>query len=67
MSNDSVEKLFWKIYNSKNEDELHKIVQTDDLLSEPHNWKPYGGNENHFGAFESQQLIQDVVVNSFNL
>jgi hypothetical protein len=55
MSNDSVEKLFWKIYNSKNEDELHKIVQSDDLLSDPHNWKPYGGNENNFGTFESQQ------------
>jgi hypothetical protein len=52
---DSLEELFWKIYNSENEDDLHRIVQSDSLLSNPLNRKPYGGNENNFGTFESQQ------------
>jgi hypothetical protein len=55
LNDNLLEKLFWKIYNSDNEDALHKIVQNDRLLSNPLNWKPYGGNENNFGTFESQQ------------
>jgi len=53
-NDDLLEKLFWKIYNSENEDDLHRIVQDDYLLSNPLNWKPYG-TENNFGTFESQQ------------
>jgi hypothetical protein len=34
-SNDLLEELFWKIYNSGNETELHKVVQCDSLLSNP--------------------------------
>ena len=53
-NDDLLEKLFWKIYNSQNEDDLHRIVQDDYLLSNPLNWKSYG-TENNFGTFESQQ------------
>ena len=53
-SNKDSKDLFWKIYNSENENELHKIVQSDPLLSDPLNWKPYG-TENNFSTFENQQ------------
>lgn len=50
----SSESLFWEIYSSENDDELHKIVQNDPLLSNHSNWKPYG-TENNFSTFENQQ------------
>lgn len=53
-SSNDLEQLFWNIYESKNEDELHTIVRNHPLLSNPLNWKPYG-TENNFSTFENQQ------------
>ena len=50
----SVEQLFWRIYNSENEDELYEFVNNNPLLSNSSNWKPYG-TENNFSTFENQQ------------
>jgi hypothetical protein len=51
-NNTLLEELFWKIYNSETETELHKVVQSDSLLSNPQNWKPYD-TENNFSTFEN--------------
>jgi len=50
----SNEQFFWNIYDASNEDELHRLVQSHPLLSNPANWKPYG-TENNFSTFENQQ------------
>lgn len=54
-----IEKLFWQIFNSKNETELHEIIQNNPLLKDDNNWFPYGGenkeDKGNFGTFENQQ------------
>lgn len=34
-------KLFWMIYKCETEEELHKLVQTEPLLTNSENWAPY--------------------------
>ena len=55
----NLEKLFWSIYKSKDETELHHLVQGSLLLSDNRNWFPYGGRDekdkSNFGTFENQQ------------
>lgn len=55
----SLEQLFWEVLNAENEDELHKLVTTNSILSDENNWFPYGGLEksdrSNFGTFENQQ------------
>lgn len=52
-------KLFWELFNARNEDELHTIVTENSLLKNPTNWFPYGGqnatDHSNFGIFENQQ------------
>lgn len=54
-----MEELFWDIFNSKDENELHKLVTTNSLLNNDNNWFPYGGKDktdrSNFGTFENQQ------------
>ncbi|GKU82925.1 hypothetical protein [Niallia sp. NCCP-28] len=50
-----MENLFWMIYKCETEEELHKLVQTEPLLTNSENWVPYGQNINNLGTFESQQ------------
>jgi hypothetical protein len=50
-----LKELFLKIYYAKDADDLHAIVENDELLKNPKNWKPYGGNPNNFSTFENQQ------------
>lgn len=51
--------LFWKIFKCENEEELHKLVTKNPLLSRDENWFPYGGRDrsdrSNFGTFENQQ------------
>ena len=49
------EKLFWQIFYSEGEKELFEIVDSNNLLKNPENWKPYGGSENNFATFQNQQ------------
>jgi len=53
------EKLFWKIFNAQDENELHKTVTESKILSDKDNWYPYGGKDKNdrgnFGTFENQQ------------
>ncbi len=52
-------KLFWSIFSAKDEAALHNIVLRNELLSNNHNWFPYGGRDkndrSNFGTFENQQ------------
>lgn len=50
-----MEELFWKLYNSHHEDEVTKIIISNDIFNDPNNWRPYGDNKGNFGTFESQQ------------
>jgi hypothetical protein len=51
-----IEKLFWDIYNAKSEEELNNLVNSNVLLNNNNNWKPYGRDDkNNFGTFENQQ------------
>ncbi|MCD4695207.1 MAG: hypothetical protein K8S16_03115 [Bacteroidales bacterium] len=54
-----MERLFWNIFNTKDEDELREVVQNDPLLSNDNNWFPYGGSDpddtGNFSTFENQQ------------
>lgn len=47
--------LFFKLYNSQNEQELFKIVESDIIFQNQNNWYPLGGNENNFSTIENQQ------------
>ena len=55
----NMEKLFWKIFKAKDENQLHEIVINNPLLNDNSNWFPYGGRDkndiSNFGTFENQQ------------
>ena len=59
VNNKQFELLFWKIFDSNGEDELHEIVKNDELLKDSKNWFPYGGKDkddrSNFSTFENQQ------------
>ena len=50
-----MEKIFWELYNAESEIEVEKIILSNDIFSNPDNWKPYGGNEGNSGTFKGQQ------------
>lgn len=50
-----VEQLFWKLYKSSEEDEIHKVLGQFNLLNSSPNWRPYGQNESNYGVVENQQ------------
>ncbi len=58
-SSKDMEQLFWAIFNSRDENDLHKIVTTNHVLSDENNWFPYGGinksDRSNFATFENQQ------------
>ena len=47
--------LFFKFYNSQNEQELHEVVESDKLLQNQENWHPLGDMENNYSVVENQQ------------
>jgi hypothetical protein len=57
--NMDIQKLFWSIFSANNEEALHKIVMSNELLSNNDNWFPYGGQDkndrSNFGTFDNQQ------------
>lgn len=58
-SSKDMEQLFWAIFNARDENDLHRIVTTNHMLSNENNWFPYGGlgksDRSNFATFESQQ------------
>ncbi len=53
------EKMFWAVFNSNGEKQLHELVTSNASLKNPNNWYPYGGksqdDRSNFGTFENQQ------------
>lgn len=50
------EKLFWALFDAKNEEEVDKVFQKyPQIFENPGNWFPLGGNESNFGVVENQQ------------
>jgi hypothetical protein len=47
--------LFNKLYSSKNETEVDKIIQAYPDVFKQQNWHPLGDNESYFGVIENQQ------------
>ena len=37
------------------EEEIFRIIQDDNLLKDPNNWVPYGGNDTNFSVINNQQ------------
>ncbi|MFC2138278.1 ATP-binding protein [Bacteroidota bacterium] len=57
---ESMQDLFWKLYNAETELQVHEIVNANPILDDPKNWrlygsKQYGENFGNFGTFEGQQ------------
>jgi hypothetical protein len=54
-----LERLFWTIFNTDNEEEVNQVITTNPLLKNEDNWFPYGGlsknDRTNFGTFENQQ------------
>ncbi len=47
--------LFLKLFKAENEQELHKIIESEEIFKNQENWHPLGGNENNFSTIENQQ------------
>lgn len=52
---DKYEELFWKLFNANGEEEVFDIIKENELLKNPDNWKPYGGDDSNFSVFDNQQ------------
>lgn len=56
MNSSLKEKIFWELYNAKNETEVDKVLQKyPQHFDNPDSWYPLGGNESNFGVVENQQ------------
>ena len=51
----SVEDLFFKIYNAKDELELQSIIDNNEDYFNDANWKPLGNNKSNYGVVKNQQ------------
>ncbi len=49
------EELFFRLFNSKNESEVEKVIQDYPKIFSQSNWQPYGDDESFFGVIENQQ------------
>jgi len=49
------EKLLFNLLLAQSEEEVKKIVDSDVVLNNEKNWKPYGGYETNFNTIDNQQ------------
>ena len=49
------QKLFFELFNAKQEEKVSEIIQNYPELSDGENWNPYGDDENYFAVIENQQ------------
>lgn len=47
--------LFCKLYNSQDESELQKVLDSNAIFQNQNNWFPLGGHDNNFATIENQQ------------
>jgi len=50
-----VKNLFLSLLRSQSEEEVKSIIENHPLLSDPANWRPYGGTKGNYSSFENQQ------------
>lgn len=55
MDSKSSKKLLMQIVNAKSENEVKEIIDTNPLLKDEENWKPYGGYDTNFNTIHNQQ------------
>lgn len=55
MDSKSSKKLLMQIVNAKSETEVKEIIDTNPLLKDEKNWKPYGGYDTNFNTIHNQQ------------
>lgn len=49
------QRLFWQLYNAKNESDVTNVLEQLHLSPNTFSWHPLGGNESYFGVIENQQ------------
>jgi hypothetical protein len=47
--------LFIKLFEAKDEEELHNIIEAEAEIFKKENWKPLGGNYSNYGVVKNQQ------------
>ena len=47
--------LFFKLFDSPNEDEVEKVIENNPEIFSNENWHPLGGDERMFGIVRGQQ------------
>jgi len=55
MSSLKEEKLLFNLLLAQSEEEIKKIIDSDAVLSNGNNWRPYGGYETNFNTIDNQQ------------
>ncbi len=50
----SSKKLLMQLVSARSENEVRKIIDSDSLLANEENWKPYGGYESNFNTINNQ-------------
>jgi hypothetical protein len=50
----SSKKLLMQLVSARSENEVRKIIDSDPLLANEENWKPYGGYESNFNTINNQ-------------
>ena len=55
MNAKEIEQLFWQLYNSKNETDVDKLIQSKSHIFHQSNWSPLGGLPNNIGVVKNQQ------------
>lgn len=55
MSSPKQEKLLFNLLLAQSEEEIKKIIDSDIVLSNEKNWRPYGGYDTNFDTIENQQ------------
>jgi len=54
MDESSCKKLLMQLVSARSENEVRKIIDSDPLLANEENWKPYGGYESNFNTINNQ-------------
>ena len=47
--------LFFKLFKANGKQEVSEMISNNDLLKNPGNWHPYGGDKSNFSVFDNQQ------------
>lgn len=54
LTQEQAKTVFTKLYGAKNANEIAKIIEKDEFLSHPNNWKPFNDTVQNFASFQNQ-------------